>query len=208
MKRGIFITFEGGEAVGKTTQIQLLHDRLKSLGHELILTREPGGTALAEKLRVLFKQHPMEPTTELLLVEASRAEHVRTVIEPALKAGKIVLCDRFQDSSLVYQGLVRGLGLPLVEKLNKIATNGLKPDLILWLDIPLKVLQERLDSKKESDRFDHAEMSFHEKILKYYRRLGKARRWARFDGTMPPLELHEVIFAQIERVLVKRSKRK
>jgi len=208
VNRGIFITFEGGEAVGKTTQIQLLHERLQSLGHQVILTREPGGTALAEKLRVLFKQHPMEPTTELLLVEAARAEHVRTVIEPGLREGKVVLCDRFQDSSLVYQGLVRGLGLKLVEKLNKIATGGLKPDQILWLDIPLKVLQKRLSSKKESDRFDHAEVGFHEKILKYYRRLGKARRWARFDGTLPPAELHELIFAQINRLLVKRYKKK
>jgi dTMP kinase len=142
------------------------------------------------------------------LVEASRAEHVRTVIEPALKRGEIVLCDRFQESSLVYQGLVRKLGLKLVEQLNRLATGGLKSDLILWLDIPLKVLQERLSSKTQSDRFDHAEIDFHQKILKHYRGLGKKRKWTQLDGTLAPEKLHEEIYAKVSALLVNKNKKR
>jgi dTMP kinase len=208
MSKGLLISFEGGEAVGKTTQIELLHQRLTRLGYQVVLTREPGGTELAEKIRVLFKQHPMDPLSELFLVEASRAEHVRTVIQPALKRGAIVLCDRFQESSLVYQGMVRKLGLKLVENLNRLATDGLRSDLILWLDIPLKTLQSRLHSKVQSDRFDHAKMSFHEKILRYYRSLGRKRSWKKFDGTLAPEELHELIFAEVSKLLLKRIQRR
>lgn len=206
MKRGLFIAFEGGEAVGKTTQIKLLYDYLSSEGHDVLLTREPGGTDLGEKIRALFKQDPMCERAELLLVEASRAEHVHQKILPALKSGKIVLCDRYQDSSLAYQGIVRGLGIPLVTKLNEVATQKLKPDLIFWIDLSLEELSKRLVSKTQQDRFDHGSLEFHQKILKAYRKLGKLKKWKALDGSMPPEALHEIIRRRVDQKLGKSKK--
>src|SRR3989344_6832519 len=138
-KKGLFITFEGGEGGGKSTQIQRLADAFRAKGREVVVTREPGGTAVADQIRALLLSHQLKgivPLAELLLYEASRAQHVKELIEPALKRGAVVVSDRFADSSLVYQGVGRKLPPALVRQLNKIATGGLSahPTFLLDLD--------------------------------------------------------------------------
>ncbi len=137
MSRGRFITFEGGEGTGKSTQIALLADWLRAIGRTVLVTREPGGTQVAEAVRAVLLDPSMEPDglTELFLLEAARRDHVERVVRPALDRGDVVLSDRYADSSTVYQGMVRGIGVERVEALNRIATEGLEPDLTLVLDL-------------------------------------------------------------------------
>jgi dTMP kinase len=160
----LFITLEGGEGAGKTTQIRLLADWLtETLGKAVLTTREPGGTILGKSLRELLLtpgQGPV-PLTELLLYAADRAEHVETVIRPALKAGKVVLCDRFTDSTCAYQGYGRGLDLDLIHQLNQIATSGLTPDLTLWLKLEPEI---GLSRRQERDRLEAAGLAFHRRV--------------------------------------------
>ena len=153
MPRGYFITFEGGEGTGKTTQLGLLDDWLRTLGHTTVVTREPGGTDFAEAVRALLLDPELEPdgVSEIFLLEAARRDHVERVIRPALGDGSVVLCDRFTDSSLVYQGFVRDLGWDRVAELNRLATGGLDPDLTLVLDMdPEAALMQRLFSQHGS----------------------------------------------------------
>ncbi|AGY60106.1 dTMP kinase [Gloeobacter kilaueensis] len=159
----MFISFEGGEGCGKTTQIALLHDWLTSLGHPVIQTREPGGTALGQALRTLLLDPRSElgSTSELLLYAADRAEHVERVVRPALTAGRIVLCDRFSDSTVAYQGYGRRLDLALIERLNRIATGGLTPDLTFWLKLDARTGLER---RRDPDRFEAESLAFHRRI--------------------------------------------
>jgi len=173
--KGIFITFEGVEGSGKSTQIFLLRDALISLGHEVICTREPGGTLLAEKVRTLLVNGEdlpfLSPRAELLLFEACRAQHVDELISPALCRGSIVLCDRYIDSSAVYQGVARALGKEQVEELNNFATDHLIPDLTLVLDLDLKLALDRARSRNlaaplNENRFENEAMEFHEIVRK------------------------------------------
>ena len=152
MSRGWFITFEGGEGTGKSTQLGLLDEWLRTLGHTTVLTREPGGTALGEAVRALLLDPDLEPdgVSEIFLLEASRRDHVERVIRPALEDGTVVLCDRFTDSSLVYQGVVRGLGWDRVAELNRIATGGLEPDLTLVFDMDPEQALARARSRNSS----------------------------------------------------------
>lgn len=144
----MFITLEGGEGVGKTTQQALLAERLRQEGYACLCTREPGGTALGKTLReLLLHGDPFSPLAELLLYAADRAEHVSKVIAPALAAGQVVVCDRFTDSTLAYQGYGRGIDLDLIRQLNRWVTDGLQPDLTLWLDLPPEVGLERARSR-------------------------------------------------------------
>src|SRR5437870_5563992 len=138
---GIFITFEGTEGSGKSTQIKVLGERISALGHNVVLLREPGGTPISEEIRHTLKHsaanHAMFPETELLLMNAARAQLVREVIQPALRAGKVVLCDRYFDSTLAYQGYGRGLDLNEIRKIIDYAIAGTVPDLTLLLRVPL-----------------------------------------------------------------------
>jgi dTMP kinase len=180
MPRGWFITFEGGEGTGKSTQLALLDEWLRTLGHATLVTREPGGTELADAVRSILLNPDLEPDglTEIFLLEASRRDHVERVIRPALEEGTIVLCDRFTDSSLVYQGLVRGLGWDEVEKLNQLATGGLEPDLTLVFDMdPAKALararsRNSQDAVRES-RLDDEPAVFHNRIREGFLELAR-----------------------------------
>lgn len=165
--QGVFVVLEGGEGVGKTTQLALLEEWLKEAGHHVVRTREPGGTEIGEHIRNLVLEHgrgEVDPRTEALLMAASRAAHVAQKIRPALAAGSVVLCDRYIDSSLAYQGAGRGLGIAAVERVNEWATAGLQPDLTVVLDAPPKLSRSRRltrDGGVDGDRIESAEDSFH-----------------------------------------------
>lgn len=169
-QKGRFITFEGGEGVGKTTNIQFCADYIRSLGIQVIITREPGGTEIAEIIReeLLKKQHQekMTPLTELLLVFAARAQHIEQKIKPALAQGHWVLCDRFTDSTIAYQGVARGLGLEVIEQLKDLVQQGLEPDTTFLLDAPIDVGMGRAKSRGPADRFEVEQLEFFEKVRK------------------------------------------
>jgi dTMP kinase len=179
---GLFITFEGTEGSGKSTQITRLAERLKSLGNEVIVLREPGGTPISEEIRHLLKHsennRAMFPETELLLMNAARAQLVREVIRPALDAGKVVLCDRYFDSTLVYQGYGRGLDLKEVRKIVDYAIAETIPDLTLLLRVPLDVSEQRRASRNTSstqrDRFEETERGFFERVEEAYDNLARS----------------------------------
>ena len=172
-RKALFITFEGPEGAGKSTQIRLLQEYLESLGRKVLVTREPGGTPLAENFRNIVKHYqgeePLYPATELLLFEAARAQHTRYVIAPALAAGTIVLCDRFADSPEAYQGAGRSLDMKFLQDLNNFAMAECKPDLTLLFDLPVEVGMARARARvahiaDHNDRLEAEKMDFHERV--------------------------------------------
>jgi dTMP kinase len=170
-KHAYFISFEGGEGVGKTTQIGRLKEYLVNLGHEVLVTREPGGTPVGEAVRdmLLDKTLPaMHQDTELLLMFAARAEHVQTVIFPALARGVWVLSDRFTDASYIYQGAGRGVDTARIEQLENWTLRGFRPDLTFLLDMPVAAGMERVHSRGETDRFEAENLEFFERIRRGY----------------------------------------
>ena len=164
---GIFVVLEGGEGAGKTTQLGLLEEWLLAAGRPVVRTREPGGTEIGERIRTLVLDHGqghVDPRTEALLMAASRAAHVQQKIRPALESGAVVLCDRYVDSSLAYQGAGRGLGVEAVEQVNDWATDGLAPDVTVVLDLIPELSRQRRstrDGGSGGDRIESAEDSFH-----------------------------------------------
>jgi dTMP kinase len=176
LSRGIFITFEGPEGSGKSTHIQLLARWLRSAKRQVVVTREPGGTGLARTLRqyLLHTQTPVAPLSELLLYEADRAQHMDECILPALKRGRVVLCDRFSDSTVAYQGYGRGLDLSLIQTLNRIASFGRKPDLTLLLDVPVASgLRKASARKRGKDRLESAGIAFHQRVRKGFLKIAR-----------------------------------
>ena len=173
MGKGIFITFEGADGCGKTTQIELLKKYLDDMGIENIQTREPGATDLGVELRkiLLHYEKPVSNVAETYLYLADRAQHVEFEIKPALEKGIIVLCDRFIDSTLSYQGYARGQDLDTIKKLNEIATGGLKPDLTIVFDIESEIAQKRLGGEK--DRLEKEGLEFHKKLRFGYLEIAK-----------------------------------
>ena len=190
-ERGYFITLEGGEGAGKTTLIEQLAQRLSKCDRPCLCTREPGGTEVGRSLRELLLQGgELAVETELLLYAADRAEHVASTIKPALAAGRVVLCDRYVDSTVAYQGYGRQLDLGLIHQLNAIATGGLMPHLTLWLDIPvregLRRAAGRADSSSGSlDRLEQTAIDFHERLYTGFRTLARdcPQRIVRIDGS-------------------------
>lgn len=175
--KGYFITFEGVEGCGKSTQIALLHDYLVQAGRTVLVTREPGGTPIAEAIRdvLLDPSHSaMGATAELLLYEAARAQHVHEKIAPALEAGQVVLCDRFADSTTAYQGAGRGLAPEVLNELHRLATHGLWPDLTLLIDLPVATGMERARSRGRKDRIEQESIDFHERVRAGFLRLAAA----------------------------------
>ncbi len=177
MSRGLFITFEGTEGCGKSTQIKLLAERLLALGHRVRTLREPGGTPIGEEIRHTLKHssqnHAMTAEAELLLMNASRAQIVREIIRPALADGEIILCDRFYDSTTAYQGFGRELNLEKVKAVIEFAVGETKPDLTLLLNVPPEVSAERLRSRQENlpfvrDRIEEADRKFFERVARGY----------------------------------------
>jgi dTMP kinase len=180
MRRGWFITFEGGEGTGKSTQLRLLQQWLERRGAQVEVTREPGGTGLAEAIRALLLDPRQEPDglSELFLLAAARRDHVVQVIAPALERGEVVLCDRFADSSLVYQGMVRRVGEEVTGQVNQLATGGLEPDLTIVLDMDPEVAVTRArlrnaDCDDNLSRLDDEPDDFHRRIAEGYRRLAE-----------------------------------
>ena len=179
MPRGLFITFEGSEGCGKSTQVKRLAAHLEAAGTPVLLTREPGGTPIGEKIRHLLQFAPegvaMRPETEVLLFEASRSQLVREVIEPALQAGQVVIADRFFDSTTVYQGAARKLDAPVVEQLNRFAVGDCRPDITFILDVDVTTARARMLRRVRPvgapDRMEQEPIEFYERVCAAYREL-------------------------------------
>ncbi len=196
MKRGLFITFEGGDGAGKTTLINALANTLTSRGLSVLKTREPGGTHLGEDLRNLVlqkREEKVSPFAELCLFLASRAQHVFEVIRPALEAGQIVFCDRFHDSSVAYQGIARGLGASEVASMSSFVTEHLQPDLTFYLDLPPSIGLERVKGARQEDRLESEAIAFHEKIRAAYITIQKENptRVKKIDGLLSSSQVYE-----------------
>lgn len=208
MSRRLFITFEGGEACGKSTQIALLVDRLRQAeGRICHLVREPGGTPLGEKIRHLVKHDPagngMAPETELLLMNASRAELVRKVIHPALERGEAVVCDRFFDSTVAYQQFGRGLDAQRVDAAIRAAVGGLRPNLTIWLQVSREESRRRQAQRNDGgDRFEAEQAAFFERVEAGYAFLAQSDpdRFRPVDGSGDPVTVHERIWALVREV--------
>jgi len=186
---GILITFEGIDYSGKTTQAKKLFNYLKRKGHKVILLREPGGEKVSENVRQVLLSSGntgMNPLTELLLYEAARAQLVSRVILPALRQGKLVICDRFYDSSLAYQGYGRGLDIKMIEYLNKISVSGFQPDLTILIDIPIDVFSSRMrQNNKKKDRIEKEKIDFYKRVREGYLKIARKekKRFKVIDGS-------------------------
>ncbi|MFH1283068.1 MAG: dTMP kinase [bacterium] len=178
-KKGIFITFEGTEGSGKTTHAKKLTAYLRKKGFSVVFTREPGGTKLAEGIRniVLNKKESVVPLAELMLYEASRAQHIEELIKPNLDKGKIVICDRFTDSTIAYQSFGRGLDIKVIAELNKIVTRDAEPDLTIFIDLPVEKGLKRARAqlgKDGANRLENESIKFHKKVKKGFQYLLKS----------------------------------
>ncbi len=200
---GLFVTFEGGEGSGKSTQSELLKERLDALGRKVVLLREPGGTALGEDIRelVLHRRSGLASETETLLFLAARADLTSSVIRPALDEGSVVVCDRFGDSTVVYQGYGRGLELSSIRSLNRWATGGLVPEVTVLLDVPVEVGRRRKHG--DDDTFQREPDSFHQRVREGYRYLAASEpdRWLVIDGTLPPDEIAAFVWERVQAAL-------
>ena len=201
----LFISFEGGEGSGKTFQARALYRKLAKLGTPAVLTQEPGGTLLGRKLARLLKwtdDTSISPLTELLMFNASRAQLMDEVILPSLKDGKIVICDRYADSTTAYQSYGRGLNLEMVKAINNAATGGLTPFLTVLLDMPAEEGLVRKRSKRR-DRFEQEEMDFHQRVREGYLKLAAddLERWLVIDASQPKTKIEEIIWQRVSQLL-------
>jgi dTMP kinase len=206
---GRFITFEGTEGAGKSTQIKLLAERIQAVGRKVRVLREPGGTAIGEEIRHTLKHSAenaaMTPEAELLLINASRAQLVREIIRPALAAGEIVLCDRFYHSTLAYQGYGRQLDLARVQQVIDLAVGDTRPDITLMLHVPLAISEQRRKARPSAirDRFEEADRAFFERVEQGFRALAKsdAARIKWIDAAQPIAAVAAEIWPHIERLI-------
>ena len=204
----LFIVFEGGEGCGKSTQTRALCRRLSKDGFRAVLTREPGGTRLGERVRRYLKQTgetQISPLAELFLIATARAQLVSEIIRPELEKGKTIICDRFTPSTLAYQGYGRGLDIDALRDVNSIATDGLYPDLVVLLDIPVEAGLGRKKSR-ERDRFESQSLAFHARVRRGYLDMAKAdpERWLVVDGRLPRKVIERTIWGKVS-VLLKRE---
>ncbi|MCS7030757.1 MAG: dTMP kinase [Gloeomargarita sp. SKYG116] len=199
---GWFISLEGIEGAGKTTQMHLLADWLQRQGHTVLTTWEPGGTELGQSLRQLLLHHRLPHRTELLLYAADRATHIAEVLQPALQTHQVVLCDRYTDSTVAYQGYGRGMDLHLIDQVNTIATGGLMPDLTLWLDVPVEVGLRRARGRGDLNAIEQESFAFHERVRQGYQALAKQypQRICRIDAASDV----ETVFKQIRAAIAGR----
>jgi len=213
--KGVFITFEGTEGCGKSTQVRLLAERLTALGHRVRTPREPGGTPVGEEIRHTLKHspnnHAMTAEAELLLMNASRAQLVREVIRPALEAGEIVVCDRFYDSTTAYQGHGRQLDLEAVRAIIEFAVGGTKPDLTLFLQVPPEVSAARLQSRQSAlppvrDRIEEANQDFFERVAQGFSIIAarEPQRVKIIPGAQPAEAVSDAIWKQVQPLLAGR----
>jgi len=198
-----FVTFEGIDGAGKSSHIEPLAAWLRRRGHEVVVTREPGGTHLAERLRELVLHAPMDALTETLLVFAARRDHLRQCIEPALARGATVLCDRFTDATFAYQGGGRGFDLDVLRQLETWVQEGRQPDLTLWFDLAPALAAERRRAAREPDRFERLDHAFFERVRDgYVQRCAAApERFVRIEADRP----RETVQAELQRMLQERG---
>lgn len=204
--KGLFISVEGTDGAGKSTQIDLLLEYLKAKGVDVIYTREPGGTYISEKIRNIILDTDNEGMTgecEALLYAASRAQHVREKIVPALNEGKMVICDRYVDSSIVYQGVARGLGIDEVKAINDFAIGGVMPDLTLFFDLTVEESVKRKKNMGSLDRIEKESFDFHKKIYDGYVALAESdpERIKRIDASKPVEEVHAQVLKVLEGLI-------
>lgn len=205
---GIFITMEGPDGAGKSTQIDLLRGYLLERGYDIIVCREPGGTVISEAIRevILNKDYKnMGHMTELLLYAAARAQLVEEVIQPALEEGKVVICDRFIESSAVYQGIARGMGIDLVYEINQFAVGSTMPDITILLDIDAETGIGRKKQQAELDRMESEKLEFHKKVVEGYRLLAERdkNRMVKIDGRNSIEEIHRQIKGAVNNTLLR-----
>jgi dTMP kinase len=204
MERGRLIALEGPDGSGKTTQIELLEKYLKELGYEVVRTREPGGTEVSEKIREIILDNDnsnMNYMCEALLYAASRAQLVSEVIKPALASGKMVICDRFVYSSMVYQGIGRGLGVERIKSINEAALDGLEADLTFMITIPYEEGLKRKKMQKTLDRLENGGNEFHKKVFEGYLDISKkCDKIEVIDGNRKVEEIHEDIINVIKKI--------
>jgi len=219
--KGLFITFEGTEGSGKSTQISLLAERLRSLGHRVRMLREPGGTPIGEEIRHTLKHspanHAMTPEAELLLMNASRAQLVREAIRPALASGEIVVCDRYYDSTTAYQGYGRQLDLPMVKTMIDVAVGDTRPDLTLLFVVPHEVSEARRVARQpnlplpfQRDRFEEADQGFFARVAKGYQAIAAAepQRVRQFDASGDVTAIQTAIWKLVQPLLNRQLKPK
>lgn len=201
-QKGLFVTFEGADGVGKTTQSKMLFEYLQNSGYGVLATREPGGTVTGEKVRqiLLDPDCEMGKRAETLLYLAVRAEHVDKIVQPALISGKIVISDRFSDSTFVYQGMARGLEQQTLFALNDFAANGLSPDLTFLLDAPVELLKERMEKRSAADRIEKEGLSFQRMVREGFLQLAKIypQRIIVLDALLDINEMQKIIRNNIE----------
>lgn len=202
MNPGLFITFEGIEGSGKSTQLRLLAEHITGLGRSVVCTREPGGTATGDRIRAILldpELSEMDPATEMLLFAAGRAQHVRELLRPAVTRGDVVLCDRYLHSSLAYQAWARGLGRERVIAANAPAVDGLMPDLVLLLDLSVERALARAESRGSLDRIELAGREFHEAVRDgfHMERDLDPGRWRTVDADQPPDAVFSSVLAAI-----------
>lgn len=198
----MFITLEGIDGAGKSTHLAALADWWRGRGREVVLTREPGGTPLAERLREMVLHEAMDPLTESLLVFAARREHVLQVIDPALARGAVVLCDRYSDATFAYQGGGRGFDWGMLEQLERWVHPHRQPDLTLWFDLPADVAEARRGAARKPDRFEAQDHGFFERVRQGYERRFSAdpSRWVRIDALQAPDAVRAQVLAVMARL--------
>ena len=203
--KGLLISLEGPDGCGKSTQIAYIKEFLEKTGYEVILCREPGGTKISEQIRevILDKDNrEMDDVTEMLLYAAARAQLASEVIKPALQAGKIVICDRFVDSSAVYQGIARGLGIDTVYQVKSYALHGLTPDVTFLLDLPAEEGIRRKDKQHALDRMELETLSFHEQVAEGYRTLAKGQeRIILVDAMQQKEQIRDILLQKLRTLL-------
>lgn len=205
MRGGVFITLEGGEGAGKSTQLVVAADWLRQRGQEVVVTREPGGTTLGEKIReiVLHRSSAMTVDAETLLMFAARAEHMAEVIQPALSAGKTVLCDRFTDATYAYQGGGRGLAAARIAQLERWVQGDFRPHLTILLDVPVDVGLKRASTRGAPDRFEREHQDFLERVRAAYlaRAAAEPGRIKVVDASLPETKVAEALIAALRDYL-------
>lgn len=204
---GLFITVEGGEGAGKSSNLAFIHDYLTRAGYEVVMTREPGGTTLGEAIRKLLldrEQASMCVDAELLLVFAARAQHLAQVIGPTLAAGKVVLCDRFTDATYAYQGAGRGLPIERIAALEAMVQQGLQPDLTILLDVPVTVGLARASQRGEPDRFEVEQADFFERVRQGYLTMAcnHPQRYRVIDASQPLAGVQQQLSAVLDALTV------
>ena len=211
MSKGMFITFEGVDGCGKSTQMRFLAEYLQSIGVDVVTTREPGGCTISEQIRDMLlslDNYEITDMTEALLYAAARCQHVDEVIRPACEAGKVVLCDRFIDSSLAYQGTGRGLGIDRIMDLNRYAIGDMMPDKTFFIDFPPEMAFNRMSKKRVHDRLETQSLEFYQNLYRGFKELAEMYpdRIITIDASGDKFQTKEIIQGEMDRILAQREK--